>query len=91
MNNRSSAAALFTLHRALMRDPPFNVVRSLIKAFPDSVYHRDGVTGMLPIHICAKFAKKSALGLAILIRAFPNSVNVPDGGTSIRPYCHPSY
>ena len=77
---KQSSAALLTLHRALMRDPPANVVRSLIKAFPDAIYHRDGITGMLPIHICAKFSKKSALGLAILIRSFPNSINIPDSG-----------
>merc|ERR1719215_217400 len=76
---KPSAATLRTLHRALMRDPPANVVRTLLKAIPDAVFHRDESTrGMLPIHACAKHGKKSAEGLAMLIKAFPASVNITD-------------
>ena len=80
-NMKPSAATLRTLHRALMRDPPANVVRTLLKAIPDAVFHRDESTrGMLPIHACAKHGKKSAEGLAMLIKAFPASVNITDDG-----------
>jgi len=77
---KSSTALLETVHKALRRDPPPNVIRSLLKGIPDAVFHREAGTGMLPIHVCAMFSKKSGENIKIVLDAYSSGVNVFDNG-----------
>lgn len=69
--------AMLTLHKALERDPPGTVIKTLLQAFPDAIFLKDS-NGMLPIHHSAKSSKKCALGFAIIMQAFPAGTKVRD-------------
>jgi len=68
---------MLTLHKALERDPPGTVIKTLLQAFPDAIFLKDS-NGMLPIHHSAKSGKKCALGFAIILQAFPAGIKVRD-------------
>lgn len=74
---------LLPLHAAILMDAPFDVVKSLLDAFPGGAQVQDD-QGMLPVHLAIrKHANEDTIN--VLLATYPDCVDIPNGDGHI-PY-----
>ena len=73
--NGIHTSRLLALHHACTQNPPLNVIKALIRAYPKAVQARDSYYRRLPIHFaCLK--KASAEVIHELLEAYPGGASI---------------